>query len=277
MLSPKIDVILPTFNRSHCIERAINSVLNQTFQDFLLFVIDDGSTDETQVILQKYSSHPKVQVLRQENKGVSAARNFGIKHSQAEWIAFLDSDDEWLPVKLEKQVSDITQNPHLRFFHSNEIWIRNGVRVNAPKKFDKSNSEIFKRSLETCLISPSTVLMKRELCVEHGCFDETFVICEDYDLWLKVLAKEEVGFISQELIKKHGGHDDQLSTRFQSMDLWRVKSLVQLLKQVELSQEQTILVKEQVEKKSAVLKAVFHKHKNTQKLNELRQILNVLE
>jgi glycosyltransferase involved in cell wall biosynthesis len=268
-----IDVILPTFNRSHLIDRAINSVLAQGFQGFRLFVINDGSTDETETILQKYSHHSQIHFLRQENKGVSAARNLGIRHAEAEWIAFLDSDDEWLPQKLEKQLAFIAQNPHYRFVHSNEIWIRHGSRVNAPKKFDKSNHEIFKRSLETCLISPSTVMMKRELCLEHGCFDESFTICEDYDLWLKILAREEVGFISHELIKKYGGHDDQLSTRYHSMEFWRIKALVHLLYRTELSEEQKILVNEQINKKATLLKSGYLKHQNQQGLNDLLNIL----
>jgi glycosyltransferase involved in cell wall biosynthesis len=272
-----IDVIIPTFNRSHLIERAINSVLAQGYQGFNLYVINDGSTDDTETILQKFSNHSQVHILKQENKGVSAARNLGIKHSQGEWIAFLDSDDEWLPQKLEKQLAFISQNPHVRFVHSNEIWFRHGVRVNAKKKFDKSNHEIFKRSLETCLISPSTVMMKRELCLEHQCFDESFVICEDYDLWLKILAREEVGFISEDLIKKHGGHEDQLSTRFQAMDFWRVKALILLLKKAVLSEEQKILVNDQIIKKSALLKAGYLKHQNEQGLSELLEILGDLQ
>lgn len=272
-----IDIILPTFNRSHLIERAIHSVLAQSFQGFNLYVINDGSTDETDSILQKYSQHPQIHLLKQENKGVSAARNLGIKHSQAEWIAFLDSDDEWLPGKLEEQNAFIAQHPHIRFVHSNEIWIRNGVRVNAKKKFDKSNHDIFKRSLETCLISPSTVMMKRELCMEHDCFDETFVICEDYDLWLKVLAREEVGFISEDLIKKHGGHEDQLSTRYQAMDFWRIKALVNLYTKAKLTDDQKILVHDQIKSKSSLLKGGYLKHQNTQSLNDLLEILNLME
>lgn len=276
MLNPQIDVILPTFNRSHLIERAIKSVLAQSYQSFNLYVIDDGSTDDTELILKNYSHHPQVHIFKQENKGVSAARNLGIKYSHAEWIAFLDSDDEWLPQKLEKQVVFIDQNPHLRFIHSNEIWIRNGVRVNATKKFDKSNNEIFKRSLETCLISPSTVIMKRQLCLEHNLFDESFEICEDYDLWLKILYGEEVGFITQELIKKHGGHEDQLSTRHQSMDLWRIKSLIKLLKKGGLSQDQQHLVTEQIEKKTTLLKTLYLKHQNIQGLNDLKEMFTSL-
>jgi glycosyltransferase involved in cell wall biosynthesis len=272
-LSRTIDVILPTFNRAPTLERAISSVLAQTYRELKLFIVDDGSTDGTLEVIKPFLNDPRVNYLFQDNRGVSAARNLGIKKSNNEWIAFLDSDDEWLPQKIEKQVSFRMMNPHYRFIHSNEIWVRNGLQVNATKKFDKSNNEIFKRSLETCLISPSTVMMKRDLCIEHGCFDERFVICEDYDLWLKILAGETVGFISDELIKKHGGHDDQLSTRYHSMDLWRLKALVPLLKNPKLSHEQKTLVHTQIEKKENLLRRGFLKHENTQGLNELLEIL----
>lgn len=232
-------------------------------------MIDDGSTDHTQEVLQKYSEHPKVHLLQQQNKGVSAARNFGIQNSSSPWLAFLDSDDEWLEDKLEEQISFLSCHPQCRFVHSNEIWIRNGVRVNAPKKFDKSHRDIFQRSLETCLISPSTVLMRRDLCLEQGCFDESFVICEDYELWLKILLKEEIGFISKNLIKKHGGHDDQLSTKYLAMDFWRVNALVKLLDHPDCTADQKKWVDDQIEKKCRLLKAGYLKHQNHQGLEEL--------
>lgn len=247
----------------------MNSVLAQSYQNFKLFVIDDGSTDHTQQVLQKYSAHPNIHFLKQENKGVSAARNLGIQNSSSPWLAFLDSDDEWLEDKLEEQISFLSRHPQCRFVHSNEIWIRNGVRVNAPKKFDKSHRDIFQRSLETCLISPSTVLMRRDLCLEQGCFDESFVICEDYELWLKILLKEEIGFISKNLIKKHGGHDDQLSTKYLAMDFWRVKALVKLLDHPDCRADQKKWVDDQIEKKCRLLKAGYLKHQNHQSLEEL--------
>ena len=269
-----IDIIIPTFNRAHFIERSINSVLAQSFKSFNLYVINDGSTDDNEEVLKKYSHQPNITILYQENKGVSAARNLGINASQSRWIAFLDSDDEWLPDKLEKQLAYIKQKPHCHFVHSNEIWIRNGVRVNAKKKFDKSNHEIFRRSLETCLISPSTVMMTRDLCLKHGRFDEDFVICEDYNLWLKILAHEEIGFISHDLIKKHGGHEDQLSTRYLAMDYWRLKALINLLRNYDLPHDKKMMVNEQIEVKSVLLKNGYLKHQNQQGLNDLEELLN---
>ena len=154
-----IDVIIPVFNRSHLVERAIDSVLTQSFKHFNLFIVDDGSTDDLASVLKKYSYDSRVIFFRQENKGVSAARNLGISHSKSEWIALLDSDDEWLPQKLEIQLAFSRKKPQYQFIHSDEIWMRNGVRVNPKKKFDKSNYEIFKRSLDIFLAYSELIMV----------------------------------------------------------------------------------------------------------------------
>lgn len=244
-------------------------MLGQTYSDFKLYVVDDGSTDDTEKVLKKYALHPKVTFLKQENAGVSAARNYGIKNSSSLWVAFIDSDDEWLTNKLEKQMSYAQSHPEIRFIHSNEIWMRDGVRVNAKKKFDKSNHEIFQRSLKTCLISPSTVVMRRDLLQAADGFDESFVVCEDYELWLRILAFEEVGFVEDELIKKYGGHKDQLSTTYFAMDYWRVKGLVQLLKNEKLSKIQKEQIQLEITAKIKVLKMGYLKHNNAEGLDKL--------
>ena len=140
-----IDVILPTHNRAYCLDRSIHSVLSQSYHDLRLMIIDDGSKDDTKKIIETFQKDSRVNYLHQDNQGVSAARNLGIRHAQGEWIAFLDSDDEWLPNKLEKQVKYLEENPTCRFVHSDEIWMRNGVRVNPKKKFDKNSEDLFRR------------------------------------------------------------------------------------------------------------------------------------
>jgi glycosyltransferase involved in cell wall biosynthesis len=273
-----IDVILPTFNRAYCLKRTIDSVLSQTYKQLKLYVIDDGSTDETKNLMTQYQRESRLSYFFQENKGVSAARNCGIKMGQAEWISFVDSDDEWLPNKLETQVDFIKKNPNYRFVHSDEIWVRNGVRVNPKKKFDKSHHDLFRRSLEMCLISPSTVVMKKELCLQHGLFNEDFVVCEDYDLWLKIIATEEVGFISEFLIKKYGGHIDQLSTQYTAMDFWRIRSMMDLLRNRFMTNEdKRSLVKAEIRKKAEILLNGFLKHQKLQEYERLKAMLNSLE
>jgi len=268
-----IDVIIPTFNRSSLLNRSIESVLNQSYQHFNVIVIDDGSTDGTSLLMSQYSEHPKIRYLIKENGGVSSARNLGIKNARSEWICFLDSDDEWLPHKLQTQINYAHDNPQQSFIHSNEMWFRNGVRINAKKKFDKSSQDLFKRSLETCLISPSTVMMKKSLLERYGSFDESFTVCEDYDLWLKILAHQEVGFIDQYLVKKYGGHEDQLSTKYPAMDFWRIRSMINLLKNDSLSEDKKKWIHEEIDKKAPILLKGLLKHENQQGHKELTELL----
>jgi glycosyltransferase involved in cell wall biosynthesis len=269
-----IDVIIPTYNRAHVLDRTVQSVLNQSYKDFRIILVDDGSTDGTNEKVHQYKNDSRFKILTQENQGVSSARNLGIRHSSNDWISFLDSDDEWLPHKLKKQMDLIQDNPHLEFVHSNEIWIRNGQRVNPKIKFDKSSRDLFQRSLELCLISPSTVLMKRQLCQKHGLFNESFPVCEDYDLWLKILATEEIGFVSDNLIMKYGGHEDQLSTKYPAMDFWRIKSMIMLLGNYELSLEFKDLVITEINKKAPVLLNGYLKHQNLEQHGILKRMLD---
>ncbi len=272
-----VDVIIPTFNRAEVMIKAIESVLSQTYQNFVLHIVDDGSTDHTQLVLNQYRNHPKIKLYYQNNSGVSSARNQAAKNSNGQWISFLDSDDEWMPEKLQTQIIYLVQNQECQFLHSEELWIRNGVRVNPKIKHLKSNTNIFLRSLEFCIISPSTVILSRNLFFTHGGFDETMLVCEDYDLWLKILLKEEIGFIPTALIEKHGGHADQLSTKFIAMDYWRIKSLVALYRSHESNAEQKMNIKEVVKRKSHLLLKNYIKHENQKSFDEISSMVALIE
>ncbi|HBL55822.1 MAG TPA: glycosyl transferase, partial [Deltaproteobacteria bacterium] len=143
---PKITAILPTWNRAEWLEKSIQSVLDQTFGDFELVVVDDASTDSTAEIIERYSGKIRT-IVFSENRGVSAARNAAIKNSDSEWIAFLDSDDFWHPDKLQKQIAQTKMRPACPLHFTDEIWIRNGVRVNPKKKHQKKEGWIFQPSL----------------------------------------------------------------------------------------------------------------------------------
>ncbi len=231
----QISVIIPTHNRAATLPRAIDSVLSQTHEADEVIVVDDGSDDGTVEMLAR--RYPQLGCLQQPNRGVSSARNLGISQARNEWIALLDSDDVWLPEKLARQVEGLKKNPSLRLCHTEEIWIRNGVRVNQMRKHAKQGGRIFKRCLPLCVISPSSVLLHRSLFETYGLFDPELPACEDYDLWLRLCAHEEVLFIEQPLIVKHGGHEDQLSRRYWGMDRFRVQSLEKLLRNTQLSAE----------------------------------------
>lgn len=223
-----IAVIIPTFDRQHFLGRAIDSVLSQTRPAHEVIVIDDGSTDGTVPWLKK--EYPTVKLIEQTNQGVSAARNAGIQQAQSEWIALLDSDDEWFPEKLERQVKELQKYPEILFCHTDEIWIRKGVRVNPMKKHQKFGGMIFSKCLDICRISPSSALFSRTLLDDVGWFDETLPICEDYDLWLRITAKFPVLFINDPLIIKYGGHRDQLSRSVDGIEQYRITALEKILK-----------------------------------------------
>lgn len=264
----KVSVVIPTFNRAHTIERAIISVLEQSFQNFELIVVDDGSTDNTKFLLAKY---PKVKYIYQENKGVSSARNTGIENAIGEYIALLDSDDEWLPQKLANQVGFMNDHPEFLWMHTEEIWIRSGVRVNQMKKNKKGGGDQFIASLNLCLISPSTVLVHRSLFDRYK-FREDFEVCEDFDMWLKLLADYPVGFIAEPQINKYGGHEDQLSIKYFAMDIYRIKSIHWVLNNLELSDIKKHKASEIFTKKYEILKKGALKHSNQKLLNQLNQL-----
>jgi glycosyltransferase involved in cell wall biosynthesis len=222
-----ISVVLATYNRRPLLDRAISSVLRQTAPPLEIIMIDDGSSDDTDPYIRK--NFPSIRYTWQQNQGVSAARNQGIRQSKGEWIAFLDSDDEWLPKKLENQIIALQKQPQFRICHTNEIWIRRGKRVNPHKKHAKSGGDIFERCLPLCIISPSSVLIHRSIFKEYGVFDTSLPVCEDYDLWLRICAFEPVLYISTPQIKKYGGHENQLSQKYWGMDRFRIRALEKII------------------------------------------------
>lgn len=269
-----ISVVLPTFNREVYLSRAIESVLTQTYRDFELIIIDDGSTDKTRSLVESYQDE-RMSYLYQENQGISLARNLGIEKAKGEWVAFLDSDDEWLPKKLEKQNYFSQNHSHIQIIHGDEIWIRNGVRVNPMKKHQKSGGWIFEKCLKLCLISPSAVMIKKELFSKVGVFDPEMTVCEDYDLWLRITSKFEVGYIDDLLLKKYGGHDDQLSRKFKAMDEYRVKSMINLLESQKINHTQRESVLDELMKKLLILKKGFIKHGHLEKAKNVSRLLEI--
>lgn len=221
-----VSVVIPTYNREGRLPSAIRSVLEQTAPPDEIIVVDDGSTDGSPALVRSF---PEVRYLRQENQGVSAARNHGIRAAKHDWIALLDSDDEWLPRKLERQWSALEREPRFRFCHTDEVWIRKGRRVNPMKKHAKHGGHIFRYCLPLCVISPSSALIHRDLFDRFGMFDPELPVCEDYDLWLRICAREPVLYVDEPLLLKFGGHKDQLSRAYWGMDRFRIRALEKLI------------------------------------------------
>ncbi len=256
--SVSISVIIPTFNRSKFLPKALESVFNQTYQIEEVIVVDDGSTDGSLNNLSQ--QFPSAKFFFQENQGVSAARNHGIRKAKGRWIALLDSDDQWLPDKIEKQIDFLRDNEIFQACYTEECWIRKGNQVKLPASLEKSNHKLFSRSLERCVICPSSLLIKRTLFKKVGFFDENLPICEDYDFWIRLLLNHKIGLIKEPLVKKFGGHSDQLSTSTWGLDRYHVQSLEKILnfKQLDLTQELQIL--KTLNKKCDFLEKGFLKH-----------------
>ncbi len=286
-----VAAVVPTFNRAHTLPRALSSILKQSRPVDDVIVVDDGSTDNTAAIACDF---PDVTWLGQNNSGVSAARNHGIRAATSHfrkrfpdreytdlWIALLDSDDEWQPHRVERQLDRIAAindhvepQPDYRLVHSDEVWVRNGVRVNPMKKHEKTGGWIYQRCLPLCVISPSASLIRRDLFDDRGLFDETLPACEDYDLWLRVCAHEPVLYIDEQLIVKYGGHDDQLSQKHWGMDRFRIKALSKMLRAEELNDEQRAATLDMLTHKLSVMETGARKRANTELVTELAQVRN---
>lgn len=223
----RVSAVIPTYNRADFVREAIASVLRQDYPHVELIVVDDGSRDGTAAVVSSFG--PTVQYLWQENRGVSAARNRGVAASTGDLIAFLDSDDLWLPRKVSAQVAYFEAHPDAQACHTDEIWIRRGVRVNERHIHRKQGGWQFLASLPRCLISPSAVMMRRALWDRLGGFDESLPACEDYDLWLRLTAVAPVGFLPERLVVKRGGHADQLSCITPVLDRYRIQALEKAL------------------------------------------------
>ncbi len=271
-LQSSVSVVIPTFNRGHTLNRAIDSVLGQTLLPSEIIVVDDGSTDGTEELIStEYSS---VSYIRSENRGVSAARNLGMKAAKSDWFAFLDSDDQWLPHKLEKQFECLSCNRDFKLVHCDELWIRKGKRVNPKAKHQKHGGYIFEQCLSLCAISPSASLVHRTLFDELGCFDETLQACEDYDLWLRICAVYPVLYVDEPLLIKFGGHEDQLSQKFWGMDRFRVEALRKILRTQNLTESQRLKASSKLIEKCSVLIGGAKKRGNAQMVRKYQNLID---
>ncbi len=267
----RISVVIPSYNRRHTLQRALQSVLEQRSPVDEIILVDDGSSDDSAAMVTR--EFPQVRLLRQPNQGVSAARNRGIQAAQYEWIALLDSDDSWMPHKIESMRAAATQHPGYVLYHSDEIWIRRGVRVNPMQKHRKSGGWIFTQCLPLCAISPSATLLQKSVLQDLGLFDENLPACEDYDLWLRLCHRYPVHYIDEPLITKYGGHDDQLSQQHPVMDRFRVRALHRLLDTADLNSDDFDAAHGILLNKLEILLMGAHKHGNLALVEEFEPML----
>ncbi len=255
-------------------QRALQSVMAQSGVVFEVIVIDDGSTDDTESMVK--AEFPSVSYYRYPNQGPAAARNRGLEYARGEWIAFLDSDDEWHENKLATQLSFLKENPNYPICQTEEIWIRNGKRVNPMKKHRKFGGWIYERCLPLCIVSPSAVMIHRDLFEEIGLFDESFPACEDYDLWLRISAKYPIGLIDKPYVTKYGGHEDQRSQEFPAMDRFRVRALSKIISSGSLDNEKRLATEAMLKEKAAIFIQGAKKRNKLEEIKEIEELVNKL-
>ncbi|MBT3274794.1 MAG: glycosyltransferase family 2 protein [Spirochaetales bacterium] len=252
---PAISVIIPVYNRFRLLSEAVGSVLSQTFKDYELILVDDGSDDplvrisrtgllaSTEALteasrqggisctlpagLEKPTSF---RCLRIDHTGMpGAARNRGAEAARGRYIAFLDSDDLWLPDKLKRQYSLMEGKKECRISHTRELWLRNGKTVSQKSQKHQREGQLFNDSLVKCIVGPSTVMMDRKLYLEHGGFREDLEIGEDYELWLRILASNPISYVDAPLTIKRAGHGDQLTGKYGHIEYFRIQALKDLV------------------------------------------------
>ena len=303
-------IIIPTYNRKDFLKIALDSVLSQTFCNYELIIIDDGSTDGTKELVEKYltisgkrladsktTQNPNhylrdarvypltpnrytlsaIRYIHQENKGPAAARNRGLKEAKGEFICFLDSDDRFRHDKLEITRRYIRKYPDYKIFHSEEIWYRSGSLLEQKASHKKPSGYVFENALKLCSISISTAAIHKGIFSQVGYFDEKLPACEDYDFWLRVSAKFPVLLIPEYLTIKEGGHSDQQSKRYQAMDAFRMYALEKLLRQNNLNDKHYQLAYAELKKKCEIYLNGARKRKKTAEIMHYERLLAELK
>lgn len=245
-----ISVIIPTYNRKSMVVDAITSVLNQTCKPHEIIVVDDGSDDGTDTLFPMEG----VTYHKIKHSGFPGeVRNIGVGLSTGDYIAFLDSDDIWLEEKLEKQVSYFKDNPQCKILHTKERWIRDGKVISQKKRKHKRSGDLFKDSLQGCILGPSTVLMTRTLFNNFNGFNPSIEVGEDYDLWLRITDRESICYLDDELIVKHAGHGDQLSFKYGFIEPFKIEVLEDLILNYNLKSQNKLFAIEALENKYEII------------------------
>ncbi len=226
-----ISVVIPVYNRKALLMQAAASVLAQDCRDIELIIVDDGSTDGLEQEADKLLCDPRVRYHRMVHTGMpGAARNAGASLAGGKWLAFLDSDDLWLPEKLSRQRNSLQSMNDIQCIHCRELWLRGDRVVSQTSQKHAREGNIFSDSLRKCIIGPSTVLMGTELFYQLGGFREDLEIAEDYELWLRLTAVEQVGYLDEPLVVKRAGYGgDQLSEKYGHIEVFRIQGLLDLV------------------------------------------------
>ncbi|MCK5607342.1 glycosyltransferase [Candidatus Pacearchaeota archaeon] len=220
---PKVSVIIPTYNRSHVIYRSIQSVLNQTYQDFEIIVVDDGSTDNTEDVIRNFNDSRIIYIRHNDNKGVAAARNTGIKASKSEYIAFQDSDDEWFSEKLNKQIEAFEMNPEIGIIYTDMLRINKEGEIKYWHSPTVSYGHIINpKTMDYQFMGLGIVstLIKRECFNKVGDLDENFPRFEDLEIFIRLSKHYHFHHIKEPLVSYYAT-DDGISSNNTTLHIAR--------------------------------------------------------
>lgn len=205
--TPRVSVVIPTFNHGRYVGEAVRSALDQSYQDLEVIVIDDGSTDDTREVIRGFGG--RVRYFHQENRGLAAARNRGIEESRGSFVAFLDADDLWLPRKLERQLEVFDQHPSASLVYAGIFEVDGEGRVLTEVRPRHRGMALPQLLLDNVVIgSGTTAVVPRECLREVGGFDERLPVCEDWDLWLRIVRRYELDYADEPLAmyRLHAGN-----------------------------------------------------------------------
>ena len=260
-----ISVIIPIYNRAFLLQEAVESVLSQTIIPLEILIINDGSTDAIESVVENmWNTHKnasQIRLITIKHCGMPGrVRNIGIIHARGDYIAFLDSDDIWLPKKLELQLNAIQEH---NICHTREIWLRNNKEISQKGQNHKRMGLIFCDALKKCIIGPSTVLLHKSIFSRYGMFREDLEIAEDYELWLRICEKEYISYVDMPLIVKRDRDDtQQLSKKFTYIEYFRIQALQPLVKNKVFSEKNTLIAQQVLQEKLIIWNKGAEKRNN---------------
>jgi len=251
---PTVAVVIPSFNRRTPLIRAMMSIAGQTRSPHEVVIVDDASSGDMSECSGLAAELGFEWRQLPGNRGPAAARNAGVAATSADWLCFLDSDDEWLPEKLAQQWRWHEEHPESLISQVHESWYRHEVEVKKPRHWEQGGGDLFAASIERCSIGPSCVMLARQLWDRVSGFDESFRVCEDYELWLRICSQNEIGLVDSEpLVRKNAGHDDQLSAVTPAMDRFRVHALMKAHLRSDYTEKQRKMIAQGIREKSIIL------------------------
>jgi glycosyltransferase involved in cell wall biosynthesis len=220
--SPFVSVVIATYNYGRFLPDALDSVRAQTFSDYEILVVDDGSTDDTETVIARYLADPRIRFLRIDHLGQPAAKNTGIRHARGQYVAFLDADDRWLPTKLEKQVALFRAEPDLGVVYSRWRAIDERGRSIPDWARPVHRGDVLGQLFRRNFVCFSSSVVRTTVFADIGCFDERIPLSIDYDLWLRIALKYPFDYVDEPLAEYRTGHVNLSRRALERLDCIRI-------------------------------------------------------